>query len=111
MKTIIYVIVTLTTTALITAKYEAHKKRVEKLKPENISLDWKVEKTPQKPAQCPAAYDVKDSGEFGKEYVAEGPKYDHCKKCDIGVFMDHPGEATKSCTYCGQPKPIEVKDN
>ena len=110
MKTLAYVLLTFTTTAIVAARYGNHKKATE-LKSENIILDYKIEKATQKPAQCPAAYDVKDSGEFGKEYVSEGPKYDHCKKCDIGVFMDHPGEASKSCTYCGQPKPIEVKDN
>jgi hypothetical protein len=113
MKTLAYVILTFTTTAIIAARYGNHKKATE-LKSENIILDYKIEKTAQKPAQCPAAYDVRsteDPGEFGKEYISEGPKYTHCKKCDIGVFMDHAGESKKTCTYCGQPQPAELKDN
>jgi hypothetical protein len=62
-------------------------------------------------AKCPAAYEAKDPGEFGVEYVAEGPKYDHCKKCDIGVYMLHKDEHIKTCTYCSHPQSANAKDN
>lgn len=110
MKTLVYFILTLTVTAVVTAKYEKYKAK-STVKP---VVSKSSISTSTVSAQCPAAYDVKaseDPGEFGKEYVSEGAKYIHCKKCDIGVFMLHENETVKTCTYCGQPQPSSVKDN
>ena len=31
--------------------------------------------------------------------------YDHCKSCEIGVFMFHGDSKERTCTYCGIQEP------
>ena len=93
-----YVLLTFAASALITVKV----KKNNAASATSAVAQAKGESWNKVAAQCPAAYDTKDPGEFGKEYISEGVIYEHCKKCLSGVYMNHPETSVRACTFCGK---------